>query len=144
MAASPRSVVPRQKPRIVEVKSFWSRADDADIAILVENREGIAMFQTSEPPLDERSLDFDIVLGQLNLHVHGAFRSSREPNLSVKKSLSSRLLTGPRYRAGLCLRDELVNRRTNSPRHIFLPGFWHRFGCGGRRNEARRRVSTGQ
>jgi len=86
-------IVPRQKPRIVEVKSFWSRADDSDIAILVENREGIAMFQTAKPPLNKRSLDFDIVLGQLNLHVHGAFRSSREPNLSVKKSLSHRLLT---------------------------------------------------
>ena len=31
------------------------------------------MFQAPEPPLDERPLDFDIMLGQLYRRVHDAF-----------------------------------------------------------------------
>ena len=65
--------IPRQKASVVEIKSFGSAADEANVAVIVKDRKSIAMFQATEPPLDERPLDLDIMLGQLYRRVHDAF-----------------------------------------------------------------------
>lgn len=70
-ALEPKSI-PRQKARIVEIKPFGSAADDPNVAVIVKDRKRIAMFQASQPPLDERPLDFDIMLGELYRRVHDA------------------------------------------------------------------------
>jgi hypothetical protein len=56
-------IVPGQKASAIEVESFRSRADDTDVALLVEHRESITIFQTAQRSLDEGSLGLDIVLG---------------------------------------------------------------------------------
>ena len=76
--------VPRQKAHIVEIKSLRTGTNDADVAILIENRKSIAMLQIAQPPLHERPFDLDIVLRQLDLHIHGA-SSWRELELDVKR-----------------------------------------------------------
>src|ERR1700731_5453021 len=40
-------IIPGQKPGIVEVKSFGPRTDDANITILIDHSESIAMFQST-------------------------------------------------------------------------------------------------
>src|ERR1700730_5314241 len=46
--------VPRQKASVVEIEPFGSGADDANVAIIIEDRESIAIFQGPQRPLDER------------------------------------------------------------------------------------------
>jgi hypothetical protein len=65
-------VIPGQKPGVIEIESLGSGAKDTDVAILVEDRESIAIFQTAQRSLDEGSRDFDIVLGQANRGVPDA------------------------------------------------------------------------
>ena len=69
--------VPGQKAGVVEIKPFGSGADDANVAIIIEDRESIAMFQGPQRPLDEGPLDFDIVLGQLDRRVRDIFYTAR-------------------------------------------------------------------
>ena len=69
--------VPGQKAGVVEIEPFGSGADDANVAIIVEDRESIAIFQGPQRPLDERPLDFDIVPGQLYRRVRDAFYTAR-------------------------------------------------------------------
>src|ERR1700720_2986240 len=65
--------IPRQKASVVEIKPFRAAADDPNVAVIVKDGKSIAMFQATEPPLDERPLDLDIMLGQLYRRVHDAF-----------------------------------------------------------------------
>jgi hypothetical protein len=65
--------VPGQKAGVVEIEPFGAGADDANVAIIIEDRESIAIFQGPQRPLDERPLDFDIVPGQLYRRVRNAF-----------------------------------------------------------------------
>jgi hypothetical protein len=71
-ALEPESV-PRQKAGVVEIESFGSGADDANVAIIIEDRESIAMFQSPQRPLDKGALDFDIMPGQLYRRVRDMF-----------------------------------------------------------------------
>ena len=70
-ALEPESI-PRQKASVVEIKPFGSAADDPNVAIIVKDRKRIAMFQAPQPPLDERPLDFDIILREFYRRVHDA------------------------------------------------------------------------
>src|ERR1700730_11352575 len=70
-ALEPKSI-PRQKAGVVEIKSFSSAADDPNVAVIFKDRKRIAMFQAPQPPLDERTLDFDIMDRKLYRRVHDA------------------------------------------------------------------------
>jgi hypothetical protein len=69
--------VPRQKPGVVEIEPLGPGADDANVTIIIEDRESIAVFQAPQRPLDEGALDFDIVLGQLYRRVRDIFYTAR-------------------------------------------------------------------
>ncbi len=69
--------VPGQKAGVVEIKPLGSGADDSNVAIIIEDRESIAMFQRPQRPLDEGPLDFDIVLGQLDRRVRDTIHAAR-------------------------------------------------------------------
>jgi hypothetical protein len=80
--------VPGQKAGVVEIEPFGSGADDANVAIIIEDRESIAIFQGPQRSLDERALDFDIMPGQLYRRVRDAFYTSR-PLMSVVADVRS-------------------------------------------------------
>jgi hypothetical protein len=80
--------VPGQKAGVVEIEPFGFGADDANVAVIIEDRESIAIFQGSQGSLDERSRDFDIVRGQLYRRVRDAFYAARR-GMSVVVDLRS-------------------------------------------------------
>src|ERR1019366_9193461 len=70
--------VPGHIAGIVEIEPFMPRAHDSDVAVLVENRESIAMFQATQRSLDQGPHNLDIVLGQVYQGVHAAFRAAQQ------------------------------------------------------------------
>src|ERR1700730_4783895 len=72
-----------EKESVGEIEPFGSGADDANVAIIIEDRESIAIFQGPQRPLDERPLDFDIVLGQLYCRVRDTVHAAARARTSV-------------------------------------------------------------
>ena len=94
MAPEPE-FVPGQKACVVEIEPFGSGADDTNVAIIIEDRESIAIFQGSQRPLDERALDFDIMPRQLYRRVRDAIYTSRPLMSLVADVRSPRKLLPP-------------------------------------------------
>ena len=62
--------VPGEETGVVEIDSFGARSADANVAVIVENRESVLVFQTPQRTLNEGRLGFDIMLRQFYRRVH--------------------------------------------------------------------------
>ena len=54
----------------LKYNSFGARPADANVAVIVENRESVLVFQTPQRTLNEGRLGFDIMLRQFYRRVH--------------------------------------------------------------------------
>ena len=57
--------VPRQITSVVEVETLRAFADNPDVAVIIEDREGVTVLEAAQGTLNEGPLDLDIMPGQL-------------------------------------------------------------------------------